>query len=68
MAVVGDLLDNYAPADTFDEMFTPTAEARAPYEGLVAHLGTLSRADLDERSAQRDPRVSGPGHHVRARR
>jgi uncharacterized circularly permuted ATP-grasp superfamily protein len=53
---VGDLLDTYAPigSEIFDEMFSAVAEPRSEYRGLVAHLETMSRADLDDRCALRD--------------
>ncbi len=51
---MGDLLDRYDLAGAFDEMFAAAGEPRTPYLGLVAHLETLSRSDLDDRCAMRD--------------
>jgi uncharacterized circularly permuted ATP-grasp superfamily protein len=50
---VGDLLDSYA-STAFDEMFGGDGAPRSAQLGLVSHLETLSRIDLDERCSQRD--------------
>jgi uncharacterized circularly permuted ATP-grasp superfamily protein len=51
---VGDLLDSYALADAWDEMFTAPAQPRPAYQALYEALESLSAADLDERCAARD--------------
>ncbi len=53
MRVVGDLLDGYLASD-YDEAFSAPARARPACAGLVAHLETLSRTDLDDRGVRRD--------------
>ncbi len=51
---MGDLLDRYQFGAHYDETFCDSGVARGTYDGLVTHLQTLSRVDLDERGTRRD--------------
>ena len=51
---MGDLLDTYALAAAWDEMFSADAAPRASYQPLHETLQSLSATDLHERCAARD--------------